>query len=241
MQGNRFLLLLDLNRKQYYKWFYAFEGQTNGEGVSMIRVDTPLESLPHIAAKELMGDIWFYREECRYLQDAWLEYPKKFQPELLINNEDPGIFFRSHGNFSIPASFYLRPPDDQQEREKDYSPFRHFNAVDSNVCFNQLCFVLFLEGCDRDLIPLSHFGFDTHQVRRRRVTVNILIAKLDTTFIRRIDPVKFSGWIALRKVYKKDTFTKYSLPFMELDFQFEDENGGLAVGDCKLVIFMQNI
>ena len=203
----------------------------------MIRIDTSLDSLEHKSARELVGDIWFFRKECRYLEEAWLEHPKSYVPDNLINNENPDTFLRSHGIFSIPASVYLRQPANQSE----YNAFRHLAAVDASMCFHQLGFVLFWEGCDRDLIPIAQFGIDTHHLKRRRIAVNTLIAKLNTVFVRGIDPMKFSGSITLTRVYKKDNSSQQGLPFLELDFRFEDEKGGLAVGQGTLVILSQNI
>ena len=84
--------------------------------------------------KELLGDIWFYRDECLYLREAWIETLLGFSPESLINNKDDGVFIRAGGKFSIPESFYLAPPDDPTE----YAAYRHFNSNDANICYNQL-------------------------------------------------------------------------------------------------------
>jgi hypothetical protein len=197
-----------------------------------VKVDVPQECLPHLQSQELLGDIWFYRMDCRYLQDAWLEHPFGYEPASLFNNENEEIFIRAHGNFNIPTSFYLAPPDDDAE----YATFRHFNAVDSNLCFNQLAYVLSMEGCKSGLVPLEKFGVDPEHVRCRKVAVNMMIAKINTTFVRPINPSGFTGWIAIRTIYEKK-----GMPFMEMEFEFSDIEGpGLAVGDCRGVVFVQN-
>ncbi len=203
----------------------------------MIRIDTSLDSLEHKSARELVGDIWFFRKECRYLEEAWLEHPKNYVTDNLIDNENPAIFLRSHGIFSIPSSFYLRQPTDHSE----HNAFRHLAAIEASMCFHQLGFVLFWEGCDRDLIPIAHFGIDIHHTKRKLMAINTHIAKLSTVFVRGIDPMKFNGSITLTRVYKKDTSSHQALPFLELDFRFEDEKGGLAVGQSTLVVLSQNI
>jgi hypothetical protein len=203
----------------------------------MIRIDTSLDSLEHKSARELVGDIWFFRKECRYLEEAWLEHPKNYAPESLIDNENTDVFLRACGIFSIPASFYLRHPTNLCE----YNAFRHLAAVDASMCFHQLGFVLFWEGCDRDLIPLGRLGLDTHHAKRTLVAVNTLIAKLNTVFVRSIDPAKFSGSITLNKVYTRDASSGQHVPFLELHFRFEDEKGGLALGQSTLVVLAQNI
>jgi hypothetical protein len=196
-----------------------------------VKIDVPQSSLPHLHSQELLGDIWFYREDCRYLKDAWLEHPRGYEPATLLNNDSEEVFIRAHGEFAIPASFYLAPPEDEAE----YATYRHFNAVDTNLCFNQLAYVLSMEGCKQGLVPLEGFGVDPEHIRCRRVAVNMMIAKINTTFVRPIDPSAFSGWIAIRTVYERK-----GMPFMELEFQFNDAGAGLAVGDCRGVVFVQN-
>jgi hypothetical protein len=197
-----------------------------------VKIDVPQECLPHLQSQELLGDIWFYRTDCRYLQDAWLEHPFGYESANLFNNENEEVFVRAHGNFAIPASFYLAPPDDDAE----YATFRHFNAVDSNLCFNQLAYVLSMEGCKSGLVPLGKFGVDPEHLRCRKVAVNMMIAKINTTFVRPINPSGFTGWIAIRTIYERK-----GMPFMEMEFQFSDYEGpGLAVGECRGVVFVQN-
>lgn len=197
-----------------------------------VKVDVPQECLPHLQSQELLGDVWFYRPDCRYLQDAWLEHPVGYEPVSLLNNDNDEVFVRAHGNFAIPASFYLAPPEDEAE----YATFRHFNAVDSNLCFNQLAYVLSMEGSKSGLVPLDRFGVDPEHIRCRKVAVNMMIAKINTTFVRPIDPSQFTGWIAIRTIFERK-----GMPFMELEFQFSDLEGpGLAVGECRGVVFVQN-
>ena len=203
----------------------------------MIRIDASLDSLEHKSARELVGDIWFFRKECRYLEEAWLEHPKNFAPDNLIDNENPDAFLRSRGIFSIPSSFYLFHAADHD----GHNAFRHLMAIDASMCFHQLGFVLFWEGCNRDLIPITRFGIDAHHVKRKLVAMNTHIAKLNTVFVRGIDPRRFYGTITLKRIYKKDTSFQRALPFLELDFRFEDENDGLAIGKSTLVVLSQNI
>ena len=197
-----------------------------------VKVDVSQECLPHLQSQELLGDIWFYRTDCRYLQDAWLEHPFGYEPASLVNNENEEVFMRAHGIFAIPASFYLAPPEDNTE----YTTFRHFNAVDSNLCFNQLAYVLSMEGSKSGLVPLDKFGVDPEHIRCRKVAVNMMIAKINTTFVRPINPSGFTGWIAIKTIYERK-----GMPFMEMEFQFSDLEGpGLAVGECRGVVFVQN-
>jgi hypothetical protein len=198
------------------------------------KIPVNINQLPHLSSKDLLGDIWFYRPECQYLKEAWLEYPEEGEPAAGTAREDVEDFFyfRAHGRFSIPASFYVKPPDNPEE----YNSFRHFNAVDSVICFNQLAYVLLLEGYERNFLPFLELGSDPKILRSRRDLVNMMIAKNNTTFVRPINPNDFEGWIAVNRIYQKN-----GLPYMETSFRFEDKNGGLAVGGCRGVIFLQNL
>lgn len=194
-----------------------------------IKTPVHLSYLPHLSSQELLGDIWFYRPECQYVKDAWLEYPDGYDPSRLIDNESEKTFFRAHGQFSIPASFYVK----QSDASGEYAALRHFNAVDANICFNQLAYVMLLEGCDKNLLNLCDLGFHPDDSRSRRSMVNMMISKINTTFVRPIAPNDFEGWVAARKIYKRK-----DLPFIDIEFQFEDKKGGLAVGTCRGVIFV---
>jgi hypothetical protein len=194
-----------------------------------------IHQLPHLSSKDLLGDIWFYRPECQYLREAWLEFPEEGENAAEAgegDNIEDIFYYRAHGRFSIPASFYVKPPDNPDE----YNSFRHFNAVDSVICFNQLAYVALLEGYENHFLPFFELGSDPKILRSRRDLVNMMIAKNNTTFVRPIDPNDFEGWVAVNRLYQKN-----GLPYMESTFRFMDKKGGLAVGGCRGVIFIQNL
>ena len=198
-----------------------------------VRISAQEIAYPHLNKKELTGDIWFYREECRYLREAWIIHPKAYKPETLIENTNPQNYFGSEGMFSIPGSFYMNPNLDD---DPDAHRYTHFNAVDAVICYNQLGFVQTIEGGMRELIPFDKFGIDIKNLRTVNTTINIMIAKINTIFVRPIDPTDFRGRITINRMYvQKD------LPFAETEFSFEDDKGGLAVGSARIVTFVQHL
>ncbi len=198
-----------------------------------VRISAQEISYPHLNQKELTGDIWFYREECRYLREAWVIHPKNYNPESLIDNTDPKNYFGSEGLFSIPSSFYMEP---SLSSDSDANRYTHFNAVDAVICYNQLAFIQGIEGGMRALLPYHRLGIDVESLRTVKTTINMLIAKMSMTFVRPIDPTDFTGRITINTMY----FHK-GLPFAETEFSFEDKKGGLAVGSARLVTFVHHL
>lgn len=198
-----------------------------------IRISAQEISYPHLGRKELTGDIWFYREECRYLREAWVIHPKGYRPEMIIDNTSPDVYFAAEGLFSIPRSFYIEPAlgDDP-----DANRYSHFNAVDAIICFNQLGFIQAIEGGVRELLPFATFGIDINELRTVKTTINMMIAKIGTTFVRPIDPTNFVGTMTINKMYSHK-----NLPFAEIEYSFKDDKGGLAVGSARTVTFVQNL
>ena len=86
------------------------------------------------------------------------------------------------------------------------------------------------------LFALFAPGTDSSRSRSRRSLVNMMIAKIDTTFFRPIDPNDFEGWVAVNKLYVHD-----GMPFLETSFRFMDRKGGLATGHCRGVVFVKNL
>jgi len=198
-----------------------------------VRISAQEISYPHLNKKELTNDIWFYREECRYLREAWIIHPKDYKPETLIDNTDPANYFAAEGLFSIPGSFYMEP---SLNSDPDTNRFTHFNAVDAVICFNQMGFIQAIEGGIRELLPFSFFNIDINSMRTVKTTINILIAKINTTFVRPIDPISFKGMITINNMYSHK-----GLPFAETEYSFEDNKGGLAVGSARIGIFVQHL
>ena len=76
-----------------------------------------------IPQQTLDGVLDYYREECRFLKEAKLEYPE------------------ATARFQIPSPFYLREGIDTG----------HLNAIDLIICYNQLTLSLLAEISRRKL------------------------------------------------------------------------------------------
>lgn len=185
----------------------------------------------HLSPPALARDVWFYRLECRYLRDAWLAHPSNYEPDTLMDNEKGDLWLRAVGRFSIPESFYV----ESRHLDPELPGVRHLNAVDLNICFNQLAYVLINEGIDHGLLPPEPLGLSGVDPREERINGNMMIAKIGTTFVRPIDPREFDGWLAITRIYHHK-----GLPFVDMSFEFSDSKGGFAVGTCRGVIFVQN-
>jgi hypothetical protein len=60
---------------------------------------------------------------------------------------------------------------------------------------------------------MDKFGVDHEHIRCRKVAVNMMIAKINTTFVRPINPSSFTGLIAIKTIYERK-----GMPFIEMEF-----------------------
>jgi hypothetical protein len=89
---------------------------------------TPSHRLPMAISDAFVAEILKpYREHARYLKSAELT---QFSEEALRNSDSKECLVTGVGRFSIPESCYI---DDTG----------HFNAVEFNICYNQLAYVVF--------------------------------------------------------------------------------------------------
>src|SRR4029079_17504306 len=115
-------------------------------------------NLPLNISKDFIVDILKpYRTHAQYLKSAeTTHFMDKSSPAT--NGKDLGLI-KGSGRFSIPCSCYI---DDTG----------HFNAVEFNICFNQLAYVLFGKCLDADILKnlrlergnVSFADFKRHQL-----------------------------------------------------------------------------
>lgn len=115
-----------------------------------------------------------YKKHCKYLPKAQFQYPK---------SADGGRWF-VQGKFSIPESCYI---DDTG----------HFNAVEFNICFNQLCYVA-IAHLIQNKIAEAMEGWDLETYKRRQLS-DFLIVKFKSAFKKPINARKFQGTLAIKK------------------------------------------
>lgn len=150
------------------------------------RIPMPMEISDAFIARILKP----YRENAKYLKSARiLDYCEPFSdPALKDNNELVSI----EGTFSIPESCYI---DDTG----------HFNAVEFNICFNQLAYVLFGKCIQSGIfhrvvfdweqrVNLSYESFLKYQLS------SMFIAKIEGNFLKQLDSKLFQARLTINRI-----------------------------------------
>lgn len=147
-----------------------------------------------------------YFEHSRYLKKAWFQYAETLEPQSLIMN----------GEFSIPESCYI---DDTG----------HFNAVEYNICFNQICYVHLAHCIKNRLIPeLAEYDMDKFFQKQ---LPNVLIAKLASSYQSQLNAKHFYGTYGIHTVKKTSKCT-----FIKTYCHFHDDANGRSSGEVTLAV-----
>lgn len=143
-----------------------------------------------------------YKPGCRYLRTATVGY-------------GPSGVVEASGEFCIPESCYIADTG-------------HFNAVEFNICYNQIAYVMFAEVTRQVLVPqASNFGYE----RFKEVQLGkSFIVKMSNQFKRPIDTRRFFAKTALLRV---GPFVR-GVMFLDTSVHFFDEDGGEACGNVLL-------
>lgn len=157
-----------------------------------------------------------YKENVKYLQRA-----------QLISYQQPGLsapgkeLVTIEGTFSIPESCYIDNTG-------------HFNAVEFNICYNQLAYVLFAacikSGILQNLVPYwdekVNMSFENFLVNQLS---SMMIVKIEGNFLRSIDAREFSARLSIQRIlWAGDT------PFVHTKISFSDEEKGRSSGSVLL-------
>ncbi|MFA6162043.1 MAG: FcoT family thioesterase [Methylobacter sp.] len=147
-----------------------------------------------------------YYSHSRYLKHAWFQQSESLDPQSLIMN----------GEFSIPESCYI---DDTG----------HFNAVEYNICFNQICYVHMAHCIKNGLIPeLSDYTMETFFEKQ---LPNVLIAKLSSSYQSQLNAKRFYGTYGINAIKKTSTCT-----FIKTYGRFHDDGNGRSKGEVTLAV-----
>jgi hypothetical protein len=125
-----------------------------------------------------------YKDHCRYLHKAWLEWDSSdagtWRPRDPTN--DP---LCARGEFAINESCYIADTG-------------HFNAVEYNICYNQLTYVLLAAAIEGGLLKVfSHWNFSDF---RRRQLGDFLIFRFESEFRSQMLAAHFVGMVRIEKV-----------------------------------------
>jgi hypothetical protein len=146
-----------------------------------------------------------YKTTCRYLYAATAT-PDGARSGLVA----------ARGEFSIPESCYIADTG-------------HFNAVEFNICYNQIAYCLLAHSIDHGwLDPLASWRLADFQ---RRQLSDCLIVQFFSSFHRPLNARQFEGRIELDKIS-----LKRGTVFMKTSCRFRDEAGGTSAGGALIAI-----
>ena len=148
-----------------------------------------------------------YRDNCRYLKSA----------QVIAENGEVA----ARGRFAIGESCYI---DDTG----------HFNAVEFNICYNQLGYYLMAKCVEDSLFPI----FETWTVAdfQERQLSNMLIYKFSSRFRRMINSRSFEGDLIFREPVVSQRPGRPDVMFMETVCTFRDDDGGSAEGEATIAL-----
>jgi hypothetical protein len=147
-----------------------------------------------------------YRDNCCYLKKAYFQMQEGLGVQGMLMN----------GEFSIPDSCYI---DDTG----------HFNAVEYNICYNQIAYVHLGHCIKNGLIPeLSDFDVDTFFEKQLS---NFLIANLSSSFQSLLNAKHFYGTFGIHMMKKTSRCT-----FIKTYCHFHDDEIGKSKGEITLAV-----
>jgi hypothetical protein len=157
-----------------------------------------------------------YRAACRYLRNMWIDFYG--DSDATTGAVGGGVVGR--GLFSIPESFYI---DDTG----------HFNAVEFNLCYNQIGYVYLAYCADHKLIPTMS-NVDLAYYRRQQLG-GLLITRFSSSFHSRMNASKFWGEISLPR-----TDERKRLWLLDTHIRYWDDGDGHSDGDVLLAFLKEN-
>jgi hypothetical protein len=144
-----------------------------------------------------------YKPHCRYLKRASV-------------SADRGDLVSARGQFSIPESCYIASTG-------------HFNAVEFNICYNQLAYTLMAACIEHKLVDaLSHWSMADY---RERQLPDFLIVSFASEFRSAMQSDKFEGVVQIERV----SVRRGSI-FMKTSVRFDDHRGGRSQGEVMFAI-----
>ena len=154
-----------------------------------------------------------YRDNCKYLQQISFQYTPA---SAGVSADESEASIVAHGELSIAGSCYIDSTG-------------HFNAVEFQICANQLMYALGAE-CAR-LRLLRAFGEMDLEGYYERQLSNVLITNVTSAFRRVVNPRRFRGRLQLDRSY-----CIRDRAFWECSLMYSDDDGGLADGNIVVTI-----
>lgn len=151
-----------------------------------------------------------YRSHCQYVKKAGV-YGEENGP--LDPHREALLSLKAE--LSVPISCYI---DDTG----------HFNAVEFNICYNQMMYLLMAHGVDQGLLDI---GIGDLEEFKQRMLSDILILELNNKFRQALCSEKLYGTVSIHKCV-----LKRNLYIIKTSCQFFDEKGGEQYGDVTAAI-----
>src|SRR5436853_2817586 len=146
-----------------------------------------------------------YKLHCRYLQSARVQKDNR-----------NGSLMTAWGKFAIAESCYIADTGS-------------FNAVEFNICFNQLTYCLLAQSIQDQLLSARE-GWNIVEFGRRQLS-DFLIVHFESTFRKPLNARGFEGRVDIARVPIRKTNI-----FMKISCSFEDREGGTSEGEALIVI-----
>lgn len=177
--------------------------------MSMLRMVDPLENVivSDIDDGFMNKVLEPYFNHSRYLKHAWFLQSEGNDSQDLVMN----------GEFSIPESCYIDNTG-------------HFNAVEFNICFNQICYVHMAHCIKHALIPELSEDYDMETFFEKQLP-NVLIAKLSSSYQSQLNASQFYGTYGINSIKKTSTCT-----FIKTYCRFHDDANGRSKGEVTLAV-----
>jgi (3R)-3-[(carboxylmethyl)amino]fatty acid synthase len=146
-----------------------------------------------------------YKPHCRYLRTAAVRHPRAARSIAVAS-----------GTFAIPESCYIASTG-------------HFNAVEFNICYNQLTYCL-LAKCIEDEALAVLDGWTLARFSQHQLS-DYLIARFFSAFHKPLTAQTFQGEVEIVQIVPRRGAT-----FMKTVCRFSDQGGGRAEGGATIAI-----
>ncbi|HEY9803485.1 MAG TPA: FcoT family thioesterase [Leptolyngbyaceae cyanobacterium] len=156
-----------------------------------------------------------YKDHCKYLRKAQFQYPKIESIADTSKNKEQGLW-SIKGEFSIPESCYIAATG-------------HFNSVEFNICYNQLCYTMIAHLIDKNLWEAMR-DWDLPTYKQLQLS-NFLIVKFSSIFRKPIDSQHFLGSLSINKCSVRG-----DLIIVKTSCAFYDQNDGWSEGDVTFAV-----
>jgi hypothetical protein len=154
-----------------------------------------------------------YRDNCKYLKRISFEH---LPVSADVSPDQSEASLVALGELSVPESCYIDSTG-------------HFNAVEFQICANQLMYALGAE-CTRLRLLRAMASMDLEGYYERQLS-NVLITNVTSAFRRVMNPRRFRGRLQLDRAYlMRDRV------FWECTLVYSDDEGGLADGNIVVTM-----